>query len=191
MFNKKTPIRSFLFVIFNLFHYCICFFLLYIQHKLHQRKPKSWSKLCIPAQPVKIPVSILCIIDTKALRLTYGIPMLHFPCGSKSLSARTIHFSLPCPFRCQGSTNILSGICSCPWTNGSWETSVYPVFFKNLSFIPIPFLAITNAAPLWIFSFIWLQNFCSAVLLVYAGFTFINSIFLLNVMFSRICAYLE
>ena len=81
--------------------------------------------------------------DARTSRSAPGISMLHFLFKSKYLSARTIHFSFPCPIRYQGSTNILSCICSCPWTNGSWEVSVYPVFFKYLSFIPIPFLAIT------------------------------------------------
>ena len=41
-------------------------------------------------------MSILCILDAKVSRLTYGVSMLRFPYGSEPLSAWTIHFSLPC-----------------------------------------------------------------------------------------------
>ena len=99
----------FLIFYFNFSSICLAIIFASVNQKVNQ----SYT---FPAQPVKILVSILCILDARVLRLAHGISMLHFPFGSESSSAWTIHFSLPCPIWCQGSTNILSGICSCSWT---------------------------------------------------------------------------
>ena len=62
-------------------------------------------------------------------------------------------------------------------------------FYFTSSFIPIPFLAITKEAPIWIFNFILLQNLFLAIQLVQAGFIFITFTLFLKAIFVISLSY--